>query len=180
MVHMEKEDIILVDGNDRGTGTATKEASHKGAGMLHRAFSVFVFNDRGELLIQQRSSKKKTWPLFWSNSCCSHPNLGESIESAMERKMEQELGFSCKARFIFKFQYSAKFDEWSENELDHVFVCRYSGAVKPNKDEVEACRFIGLKELKKDMAKNPDKYTPWFRMILDRVSDWYEKNKGGF
>ncbi len=162
--------LILVDSSDKEIGYEQKEKCHRNPVPLHRAFSIFIFNRNGELLIQKRNSKKKTWGGFWSNTCCSHPRKGEAVLEAAKRRLKEELGFAADLRYLFKFEYDAKCDNtWGEHELDHVFVGEYDGKVAPNRDEVEDCRWIDIDELKADMKKRPEKYTPWFRICIDRV-----------
>ncbi|KHO47595.1 MAG: isopentenyl-diphosphate delta-isomerase 2 [archaeon GW2011_AR5] len=163
------EEVILVDSEDNELGLKEKMETHRNPVPLHRAFSVFILNDKDQLLITKRNGSKKTWPGFWSNSCCSHPRNGEPAELAGQRRLEEELGFTCELTFLFKFEYSAVFDrDWGENELDHVLVGYYSGDVKPNEEEVEEIKWIDLDELRNDMEKNPGKYTPWFKLCFRR------------
>ena len=122
MVSSEEERLILVDSDDRETGTSSKSECHDGAGILHRAFSLFVFNPAGELLIHQRHPEKRLWPGFWSNSCCSHPRAGEEIETAIHRRLEQELGLDATLEYVYKFEYTAPFgDVGTEHELCWVY-----------------------------------------------------------
>ncbi len=163
-------DLILVDENDNVVGYEEKENGHKGELPLHRAFSVLIFNSEGKMLIQKRSNKKKTWPGFWANACCSSPKKGEDVIDAAKRRMREELGFSCDLKFLFKFRYKARFnDEWGENEIDHVLEGHYNGDINANKDEIDEIRFIDIEELKKDAKSNPEKYAPWFLIILRRL-----------
>ena len=118
VVSDDTELLILVDSSDRETGQLDKSACHDGEGQLHRAFSVFIFNDAGELLIQQRAADKRLWPSFWSNSCCSHPRAGEAIDDAAERRCQQELGIAASLTFLYKFEYQAAYEDiGSEREL---------------------------------------------------------------
>ncbi|MBI2971351.1 MAG: isopentenyl-diphosphate Delta-isomerase [Candidatus Aenigmarchaeota archaeon] len=163
------ERIILVDDNDDELGYEGKEQCHRGKGMLHRAFSVFIF-DGDKMLITQRSGKKKTWPLYWSNACCSHPRKGEDTAAAAHRRLQEELGFSCSLRFLFKFQYNATYDsEWGEHEVDWVFIGTYGGHVKPDPQEIKDYQYVDVATLEKDVEKHPDSYTPWFKLILEKV-----------
>jgi isopentenyl-diphosphate delta-isomerase len=171
---MESELLILVDEADREIGYVDRARCHAGGGMLHRAFSLLIFNDQGELLLQQRSPSKQLWPLFWSNSCCSHPRRAESIESAARRRLREELGLSCPLHFLFKFQYQAQFDSaGAENELCSVFIGRASERVTVNPAEIHAWRWISPDALHAEMA-GPDQgtFTPWFRLEWERV--WCE------
>ncbi len=164
------DQLILVDSSDKEIGYEEKEKCHYGRPKLHRAFSIFLFNNRGEMLITKRSNKKKTWPLHWSNACCSHPRKGEDTGAAASRRIKEELGISVPLNFLFKFEYDAQYDkEWGEHELDWVFVGKYSGTIKPNKDEIDDWKFVSANELLKDMEKNPGIYTPWFKMVAEKV-----------
>ncbi|MBI2076038.1 MAG: isopentenyl-diphosphate Delta-isomerase [Candidatus Aenigmarchaeota archaeon] len=172
------EQIILVDSEDNEIGYEEKGRCHHPKPVLHRALSVFIFNDENEMLITRRSSGKKTWPLYWSNACCSHPRKGEECGAAAKRRVKEELGIDCSPAFLFKFEYSAQYnDSWGEHELDWVFAGKHNGIIKPDKDEIKEWKFIGIEELKADVKKNPEKYTPWFRMSLERVLGHVKRNK---
>jgi isopentenyl-diphosphate delta-isomerase len=172
VVSSESEELILVDEQDREIGFSSKASCHNGEGMLHRAFSVFLFNGRGEVLLQQRAANKRLWPLYWSNSCCSHPRRGESLESAARRRVEQELGLHCELRFLYRFQYHACFGEaGSERELCSVFAGRSDEAVMANGTEVNDCRWIAPQALDQELADHPDRFTPWFKLEWPRVRD---------
>jgi isopentenyl-diphosphate delta-isomerase len=122
------------------------------------------------MLITKRSMQKDTWPGFWSNACCSHPREGESTEEAAGRRLGEELGTSAELRFLFKFEYRAEYDtNWGEHELDHVFVGRHTGPLAPDRAEVEDTALIEVKALKQNVCEQPERYTPWFRISLDRV-----------
>src|ERR1700716_2473018 len=132
-----EDSLILVDEADHGVGHLSKALCHEGRGILHRAFSLLIFNGSGELLIQQRSASKRLWPLFWSNSCCSHPRRAETMEAAVQRRLHEERGLRCPLHFLFKSQYQAQFDATgAENELCSVFVGRSTGPVKADRDEI--------------------------------------------
>lgn len=165
VVSFENEQLILVDGNDAQTGTLDKSACHNGDGVLHRAFSLFIFNAAGELLLQQRAAGKRLWPLYWSNSCCSHPRAGEDMDYAVTRRLEQELGMSAELNYVYKFQYQASFGSaGSENELCSVYLGRANGEPTVNTTEIEACRWIAPAALTEALTNQPDDFTPWFRM----------------
>lgn len=167
------EKIILVNGKDKEVGSMEKLKAHKNGGTLHRAFSIFVFNSRGEMLIQKRAAGKYHCAGLWTNTCCSHQNPGETLEEAAHRKLRQEMGFDTGLKEILKFTYRAEFDNGlTEHELDHVFVGRYDGKVSPNPREAEDYRWVDVKHLKEDIAQSPGKYTPWLRIVLDRVMKW--------
>ena len=164
------EQLILVDSNDKILGYEEKEKCHLLPARLHRAFSIFIFNSKGEMLIHKRSRLKETWPGFWTNTCCSHPRKGEQTAAAAERRLKEEFGFTCSLKFIFKFEYKADYDEkWGENELDHVFIGKHDDAVKPDKNEVDEWKFVETEWLKNDIKKNPGNYTPWLKICLGRV-----------
>jgi isopentenyl-diphosphate delta-isomerase len=131
---------------------------------------VFVFNDAGEMLITQRSSKKRTWPLFWSNACCSHPRKGDDTAAAASARLNTELGIIAAVNLLFKFEYRAQYDtNWGEHELDWVFFSRCNAPGNVNADEVKDWEFIQTGDLQRQVASNPGKFTPWFRLSLDRV-----------
>jgi isopentenyl-diphosphate delta-isomerase len=138
-VSSETEELILVDNDDNETGYLSKADCHDGEGVLHRAFSLFLFNDDGLLLLQQRSATKRLWPGYWSNSICSHPRRGEPMEIATERRLQDELNIHCELEFVYKFAYQAAFgDAGSENELCHVYLGRAPAEVHPNDHEIAA------------------------------------------
>jgi len=169
-VSFDDEMLILVNSKDEEIGWEDKVTCHMGNGILHRAFSIFIFNDRNELLLQQRSDQKLLWPMFWSNSCCSHPRKGENIESAAQRRLKEELGINTKLKFLYKFQYQATFDDiGSENELCSVFVGKSNGPVQVNRNEIVEWKFIPIETLDRELAKNPGLYTPWFKMEWDQL-----------
>lgn len=162
-----EEFVILVDPNDQEIGLMEKQQAHV-AGLLHRAFSVFIFNSKGELMIQQRAASKYHSPTLWTNTCCSHPRENESYEAAAHRRLVEEMGFDCDLSFKFQFIYKANLDNGlTEHELDHVFVGTYDGEPKLNADEVMAYRWVEMEDLKKDMIKNPQNYTAWFKIIFE-------------
>ena len=143
---------------------------HEGRGILHRAFSLLIFNDRGELLIQQRSASKRLWPLFWSNSCCSHPRRAETMEQAIHRRLYEELGIRCPLRFLFKFQYQAQFDATgAEHELCSVFIGRCTDSVKIDAGEIFAWRWIAPEALQRELAGGGGNFTPWFMLEWARI-----------
>ncbi|MDI6806498.1 MAG: isopentenyl-diphosphate Delta-isomerase [Candidatus Aenigmarchaeota archaeon] len=165
-----KEELILVDEKDNEIGFEEKMKCHLGNGILHRAFTIFIFNKNNQMLIQRRSKKKFLWGLCWANACCSHPRKGESLEQATHRRLKEELGFNCKLQYLFSFIYHANFaNRGSEYELDHVFVGRYDGEVTPNPEEIAEWKWIDIEKLKKDIRKNPDQYTPWFKLSINKV-----------
>lgn len=169
---MKQDEVILVDEHDREIGKALKLASHLGEGMLHRAFSVFLFNPRGELLLQQRSANKLLWPEYWSNSCCSHPRPGEFVTQAATRRVTEELGVVCTPSFFYKFRYHANFGETGvEREVCHVLGAVISAAAIPDPEEVADIRYITPESLDVEISANPERFTPWFRMEWPRVRE---------
>ena len=170
-----EERVILVDENDLRVGSEEKMEAHK-AGRLHRAFSIFVFNTGGDMLLQKRARDKYHSGGLWSNACCSHPRVGESLKEAVHRRLNEEMGFDCDLNEAFSFIYRAEIGDLVEHELDHVFTGVYDGDVDPNTDEVEDYKWVGLNSLKEDMRKHPETYTEWFKIAFERVIDFVEKN----
>ncbi len=146
-----EEFVVLVDQNDQKLGLMEKQQAHV-AGLLHRAFSVFIFNSKGELMIQQRAASKYHSPTLWTNTCCSHPRDNETYEQAAHRRLEEEMGFDCELEYKFNFIYKAHLEnDLIEHELDHVFIGTFDNEPKLNPDEVMAYRWVELDDLKKDM-----------------------------
>lgn len=165
VVSSSSEELILVDEQDREIGSDTKSACHAGAGVLHRAFSIFVFNDRDRLLLQKRSDEKPLWPGYWSNTCCSHPRRGETMELAAARRLEQELGFDCPLEYLYKFKYHAQYGAvGAEHEYCWVYYGRYDGPVDVNISEIADWRFVDISALEAELEASPDRFTPWFKM----------------
>jgi isopentenyl-diphosphate delta-isomerase len=163
---MVEEQVILVDKDDNQIGLMPKMEAHEKA-LLHRAFSVFTFNDRGELLLQQRAADKYHSPLLWTNTCCSHQRDGETSIEAGKRRLQEEMGFSCELEEVFSFIYKAPFDNGlTEHELDHVMIGTYNEDPIINREEVEAFKWMTLEEVKVDMEMNPEQYTAWFTIIF--------------
>ncbi len=163
---MIEEQVILVNEQDEPLGLMPKMEAHEKA-LLHRAFSVFVFNEQGELLLQQRAATKYHSPNLWTNTCCSHQRDGEVNIEAGKRRLEEEMGFICDLKEVFWFVYKAPFDNGlTEHELDHVMVGNYNFDPEINKDEVQAYNWMTLDDVKFDMENNPDKYTEWFKIIF--------------
>lgn len=168
---MDRRDrLILVNERDEVLGYETRAACHSGKGLLHRAFSVYVFDGEDRLLLQRRGLKKTLWPGYWSNSCCSHPTADEDPESAARRRVEEELGFSTLLSFAFKYQYQAAYEGiGSENELCSVYFGRHAGAVHPSSEEVLACRHASIAEITEELRRHPADFTPWFRIAWERI-----------
>jgi len=171
-VTADADALILVDAEDRQVGNLHKTLCHEGRGILHRAFSLLIFNHRGELLLQQRALAKRLWPGFWSNSCCSHPRWGESLEAATSRRLNEELGLRCELQFLFKFQYQAQFDaNGAENELCSVFAGRCGEPPRINRAEIMDWRWIDPAALQAEMdgPGGAARFTPWFILEWSRV-----------
>jgi len=176
------EKLLLVNKKDKVIGFETKEKCHQGKGILHRAFSVYVFNNKGQLLIQQRSKFKLLWPLYWwAPTCCSHPRKGEEYIKAGERRLKEEFGFTCTLKMIDKFQYHARYkDVGSENEMCAILIGKYNGKTKADSKEIANWKWIDVNKLQNDFKKNPNKYVPWLKTGFKRylkIKDEEEKNK---
>jgi len=177
------EEVVLVDEKDKEMGTCEKIQAHKDGGKLHRAFSIFIFNSKGEMLIQRRGNGKYHFGGLWTNACCSHPRPGENIEQAAHRRLKEEMGFDCPLREAFTFIYKATFSNGlTEWEYDHVFIGKYNGDINPNPDEADGYAWMTVEELKKDIIENPQKYpefperyTPWFKKAFKRVIEEVKK-----
>ena len=160
--------MILVDTNDNPIGVMSKMETHQ-KGLLHRAFSIFVFNKKGELLLQQRAEVKYHSPLLWTNTCCSHPRIGEKTIEAAHRRLVEEMGFDCSLAEKFSFIYKSKLENnlW-EHEYDHVFVGNYNKTPEVNPDEVNDYKWVDMNFLKSDIIQNKQNYTIWFRIIFEK------------
>lgn len=170
IVSFDDEPLVLVDENDRELGYMDKASAHLGHGTLHRAFSLFIFNARGELLLQQRAPGKRLWPGFWSNTCCSHPRRGETLDKAIHRRLDEELGLKCPLEFLFKFQYQAQFDaDGAEHELCSVYAGRSDLRPTVNVNEISGLRYIAPDALDAEMAARPEAFTPWFKIEWARI-----------
>ncbi len=169
-VSFDSEELILVDSEDNPTGHADKGSCHDGQGVLHRAFSLFIFNRDGEVLLQQRAAGKRLWPGYWANSCCSHPRYGETMEQATERRLLEELGMRSKLHYLFKFEYQAHYlDLGTEHELCWVYHGTSDDPVKVNSKEVSAWRFVAPADLDVEIADHPERFTPWLKLEWSRV-----------
>lgn len=169
------EQVILVDEYDVLTGTMEKMAAHEKA-VLHRAFSVFIFNARGDLLLQQRAKEKYHSGGLWTNSCCSHPRPGEETQAAATRRLREELGFETPLEKIFDFVYKADFDNGlTEHEFDHVFVGYYDGEVKPDAKEVGDYVYLSMQQIEDALQTEPAKYTAWFHIAFPKVMHWWKQ-----
>ncbi len=169
---MAEEQVILVDTQDNQIGLMPKMEAHEKA-QLHRAFSVFVFNDAGALMLQQRAAEKYHSPLLWTNTCCSHQRDGETSLAAGKRRLQEEMGFTCALEEVFWFVYKAPFDNGlTEHELDHVLVGTYNGAPDLNTEEVAGYKWMPLAEIQQDLEENPAQYTAWFTIIF---KEYYQR-----
>lgn len=163
------DDIILVDKDDNQIGTGEKMEIHR-KGILHRAFSVFIWNDKGHLMMQQRALTKYHTPGLWSNTCCSHPMPGEETLDAANRRLKEEMGFECEMKEEMSITYRSQFEnDLIEHEYDHVFFGNFNGEPNINREEVNDWKWMSINELMKDVRVNPDNYTVWFKIILDRL-----------
>lgn len=161
---MTKIQVILVDRKDKEIGKEEKIKAHK-EGKLHRAISVFIFNRRGETLLQQRAKTKYHSGGLWANACCSHPLRNEDLREAAKRRLKEEMGINCDLKEIFSLLYKVKVGCLIEHEFDHIFTGKFEGEPKLNKKEVGDWRWISKEELKKDLKENPENYAPWFKII---------------
>jgi len=181
IVSSESEELILVDRDDNEVGFLSKADAHDGAGVLHRAFSLFLFNGDGDLLLQQRAPGKRLWGGYWSNSCCSHPRRGESMQDATSRRLFDELNFETDLEHVYYFCYEARFgDAGSENELCHVYLGNATGAIRPNDSEIEAIRFVSPAELDAELESHPERFTPWFKQEWGELQRNYGEQLGRY
>jgi len=171
--------LLLVNKEDKIIGTESKEECHKGNGILHRAFSVLIFNKTNEILLTQRSKFKKLWPFFWDNTCSSHPLKGQSYIQAGQKRLKEELGFSCSLKLIDKFQYQASYKNiGSENEICALLIGEYNqGKIKPDSKEIADWKWLDLKKLQEDFEKNPQRYTPWLKIGLEKYLKFKKKQE---
>ncbi|MDO6738596.1 isopentenyl-diphosphate Delta-isomerase [Wenyingzhuangia sp. 2_MG-2023] len=171
------DQVILVNEQDEPIGTMEKIEAHEKA-LLHRAFSVFIFNDAGELMLQQRAKDKYHSPLLWTNTCCSHQKVGESNVAAGKRRLQEEMGFTAELKDVCSFIYKAPFDNGlTEHEFDHVLTGVFNDEPKLNPDEAEAYKWMPLEEVKIDVKKNPEIYTAWFVIIFEKFYDFIKQNE---
>ncbi len=162
-----QEQVILVDSNDREMGFEEKLQAHQEA-KLHRAFSVFVFNSKGETMLQQRASGKYHSSNLWTNTCCGHPRKGETVQQAAERRLEEEMGFRCHLEEIFHYTYKVPLDnELWENEFLHVLAGKFDGIPKPNPEEASNWKWASLETIEKELSEHPKNYTKWFKISLN-------------
>jgi isopentenyl-diphosphate delta-isomerase len=161
--------VVLVDEHDVEIGTAPKLEAHR-SGTLHRAFSVFVFDGAGQILLQKRAAHKYHSGGLWTNACCSHPRPGEDVLDAAHRRLREEMGFDCPLQPLFSFVYHAPFPNGlTEHELDHVFVGRFEGQPRPDPEEADDWRWADSAQVLESIAREPESYSAWFRLALHRV-----------
>ena len=176
---MDRSKVILVDEQDRPLGTAEKMEAHL-QGQLHRAFSIFIFNDKGELLLQRRALDKYHSGGLWTNTCCSHPLEGVGLEEFAHLRLKEEMGFDTPIRKVFDFLYRADMENGLiEHEFDHVLVGEYNGVVVPDPAEVVEYKYQSLDAIIDSLKEFPHIYTAWFRMVMPRVKKWYESHVSG-
>ncbi len=160
--------VITVDKKDEEIGKEEKLKTHQ-EGKLHRAFSIFIFNKKGELLLQKRAGAKYHSGGLWSNTCCSHPRPGFDLKEEAKKRLKEEMGVETELKEVFSFIYKTKIGKLIEHEFDHVFIGKFNGDPKPNEKEVEEWRWVSKRELKKALKENPEKYTPWLKIIFKKV-----------
>lgn len=162
--------VILVDSNDNKVGVMEKIEAHR-KGLLHRAFSVFLFNENREMLIHKRADEKYHCGGLWTNACCSHPQDREPIEETIQQKLMQEMGINCPVEKAFNFIYRSELDNGlTEYEFDHVYTGTFTGIPNPNPKEVSDWKYVSLGKLEQDLADNPDSYTPWFQLLFSPLA----------
>ena len=171
-----QEQVVLVDTLDNALGVMGKMEAHE-KGLLHRAFSVFLFNAKGEMLLQKRALGKYHSPGLWTNTCCSHPRPGENVTDAANRRLIEEMGIETRVEKAFKFIYKADLDQGlTEHELDYVFVGEYEGIIAPNSLEVSDYYYENVETIQQQMIAKPEHYTVWFKIAFPRVLEWYQVN----
>lgn len=169
--------VILVDEHDRVTGTCEKLEAHR-KGLLHRAFSIFIFNDRNQMLLQKRAENKYHSPGLWTNTCCSHPSPGQSILDSAHIRLQMEMGFNCNLTIVDYLLYKHDFKNGlTEHEYDHIIIGYYSGDVTPNTDETSACRWLNMEEIDQALIHNGNEFTYWFKMALPKVRNFLNTQK---
>lgn len=176
---MEKTMVILVNQHDEQTGLMEKMVAHQ-EGVLHRAFSVFIFDSQGRMLLQQRAATKYHGGLLWTNACCSHPLPGEETIDAASRRLNEELGFSTKLEEIFSFIYRAEVENGLvEYEFDHVFAGQYEAGIFPNELEVASWRYEKMQAIKEELETNPGLFTSWFKIAFPSIEKWWKEKYAG-
>jgi isopentenyl-diphosphate Delta-isomerase len=172
---MKLQEVILVNQKDEAVGTMEKMEVHQ-KGLLHRAFSVFIFDRKGRMLLQQRAAEKYHGACLWTNACCSHPVPGEPVEEAAGRRLKEELGFGTSLHKIFSFTYHAHVENnLIEHEYDHVFAGEYEGEINPDKNEVSDFHYVEMSRIREEMQVEPQKFTSWFKIAFPKIEEWWEK-----
>ncbi|MBI5370429.1 MAG: isopentenyl-diphosphate Delta-isomerase [Sphingobacteriales bacterium] len=172
---MNLTQVILVDENDHSLGSCEKMEAHQ-KGLLHRAFSVFIFNSKGEMLLQQRALHKYHSAGLWTNACCSHPAYGEATPDAVHRRLKEELGIDTAVEKLFEFRYKASFGNGlTEHEFDHVYAGRFDGEIHVNPDEVMDCCYRSIAEIIHSLEASPQLYTAWFQLAFPKIRDWWQQ-----
>lgn len=168
-MNTDLDQVVLVTTEDQPIGVMDKLEAHE-KGVLHRAFSVFVFNDQGQLLLQQRAMEKYHSPGLWTNTCCSHQRSGETTEEAAHRRLVEEMGFDCTLTKAFEFVYRAEFDNGlTEHEYDHVLIGTYNDSPEPDPAEVGGWQYVDTDDLVKKINAQPEQYTEWFKIALPQL-----------
>ena len=176
---MKEQEVILVNEQNEVLGVMEKMEAHR-KGLLHRAFSIFVFDKEGRMLLQQRSPEKYHGARLWTNTCCSHPYPGEKTEEAAIRRLEEELGFITPLKEIFSFTYRAEVENGLvEHEFDHVFAGEYEGRIVPNENEVLDFRYEDIEQVRWGLATHPEEFTTWFRLAFPKIETWWRNRYGG-
>ena len=172
---MNEQQLVLVNEHDEPQGTMGKLEVHQ-KGLLHRAFSVFIFDDFGRMLLQQRAAKKYHGAYLWTNACCSHPYPDEAVEDAAQRRLQEELGFTTPLQKIFVFTYKTGVENnLTEHEYDHVFAGEWNGDLKLNGDEVAACKYQTMSEIKVALQRHPSHFTTWLRLAFPTIEQWWQQ-----
>lgn len=165
-------EVILVNHNDEPVGALEKMEAHR-KGILHRAFSVFILDHQGKMLLQQRALNKYHSGGLWTNACCSHPKPGEETSAAALKRLQEEMGFKTEIEPLFTFTYKAEFENGLiEHEFDHVFYGKYDGVITPNADEVMNYRYETMENIQRQLQQEPTKFTAWFRIAFDKIQQW--------
>ncbi len=173
---MSNQQVILVTEKDEPTGVMEKMQAHQ-EGILHRAFSVFIFDEKGNMLLQQRAEQKYHGACLWSNTCCSHPYPEETVEDAAYRRLQEEMGFVTPLKKIFEFTYRAEVENnLIEHEYDHVFAGEYKGAIAINKKEVADYCYESMNDIKWTIQAQPQKFTTWFRLAFPTIETWWQRH----
>jgi isopentenyl-diphosphate Delta-isomerase len=175
---MKKDQVVLVNETDEQIGVMAKIEAHK-KGLLHRAFSVFIFDSKGRMLLQQRAAEKYHGAHLWTNACCSHPGPDENVKEAAQRRLDQEMGFTTELQEIFSFIYKAEVENnLVEYEFDYVFVGEYENEIKPHPAEVSAFYYENMEQLKTKIETHPLKFTAWFKIAFPQIENWWKERYG--